>query len=252
MTSRTYAFSIYVTIFMITSLACGQGIFNPSATATISPTKTVTPVPPTPTSMPPTATATSTSIPYTSTPILATPDITFRRISLNELKGNSLLFDFPIELDIPSEYVIVNNDYTEYTQFVWMPGKYATSYQGIASAETDYLDVNTSTNVGYDPETNTFFGIPYTDVEKTAVEEALEGNITRLEQGKVGEFPTMVFEISNLPADKYSGFTKLNILYIGTTVGTMTIMIRTYSSPENFIRNEFIWARLKTSLSTTK
>jgi hypothetical protein len=241
---------------LLSTLACTGGqLLAPTATATATATATTTAtatatlVPPTSTPIPPTVTLTP--IPPTSTPILPTPDIAFRRITLNQLKP-SLIFDFPIELDIPKEYVSVNNDFTEYDQYIWMPKKYASSYQGFVPADVDFLNVKTSLDVGYDATTNTFIGMPYTDQEKKDFENALGGTITLLEQSKIGVFPIMIVEVSNLPADKYNGFTKLNVLYLGTTVGTMTIAISTLSSPENFIRNEFIWERLKTSLSIRK
>lgn len=256
MKSKNRIFFMCLLALLIASLACEQSAFRPTATQ-LPPTATATLIPATHTPIPPTATATltatSTPVPPTPTPILPTPDIAFRRISLNELKGNSLVFEFPIEFDIPKEYTSINNEYTDYTGYIWTLKKYAGGFQGMPmSVDADYLDVNTSTSIGYDGATNAFIGAPYTDQEKKDFEEAVKGVITFWEQRNVGEFPILIMEVSNLPPDVYSGFTKFNIMYIGTTVGTMTLTIKTLSSPENFIRNEYIWARLKSSISIKK
>lgn len=218
------------------TLSTPEPTSTPAASATPPPTKTNTPIPPTATNNPtPT---------FTATPILPTPDISFRKIRLSDFHGN-LLFDFPISLEIPREYARVTD------APIWMPKQYTNQFDGQVPIEADFLRVMTTTNVGYDAETNTFIGVPYTEQEKKDYEEQVNGKITFIEQREIGGFPIVIIETSDINHPNLEGYTKVNILYLATLIGTNTIFISTFSSPENFLRNEYIWARLISSLSPT-
>lgn len=181
----------------------------------------------------------------TPTPPDPIPGINFRSITLSEFHG-SLLFDFPIEFEIPTNYVFVPDS------TVWMPEEHLERFVDSVPIDVEFFNVLTSTSVGYDGETDTFIGVPYSEQEKADFEAAAGGKITRFEQRKVGQYPVVILEISDIENPGLPGYIKYNAIYIATLVGTNAINISTLSSPENFSRNEYIWANLVATLAAAK
>lgn len=185
------------------------------------------------------------SQPLTPTPPDPIPGISFRSITLSQFHG-SLLFDFPIEFEIPTNFVFVPD------ATLWMPEEHLERFVDSVPIDVEFFNVLTSTSVGYDGETDTFIGVPYSEQEKADFEAAVGGKITRFEQSKIGEYPVVIIEISDLENTGLPGYIKYNAVYIATLVGTNAINISTLSSPENFSRNEYIWANLVATMTVTK
>jgi hypothetical protein len=183
--------------------------------------------------------------PLTPTPPAPIPGINFRSITLSEFHG-SLLFDFPIVFEIPTNYVFVPDT------TVWMPQEHLERFVDSVPIDVEFFNVLTSTSVGYDGETDTFIGVPYGEQEKADFEAAVGGKITRFEQRKVGQHPVVILEISDIENPGLPGYIKYNAIYIATLVGTNAINISTLSSPEKFARNEYIWANLIATISSAE
>jgi hypothetical protein len=181
----------------------------------------------------------------TATPLAPIPGISFRPITLSQFHG-SLLFDFPIQFEIPTNFVFVPDT------TVWMPEEHLERFVDSVPVDVEFLRIVTSTSVGYDALTDTFIGVPYTEQEKAEFEAAAGGKITKLEQQKIGDYPVMIFEVSEIENPELAGYVKYNAVYIATLVETNTVHISTLSSPENFSRNEYIWASLVATLAAKK
>ena len=200
---------------------------------------------PTPTKAASSPTPGQTPRPLTATPVTPIPGINFRSITLSQFHGN-LLFDFPITFEIPTNFVFVPDT------TVWMPEEHLERFVDSVPVDVEFLRIVTSTSVGYDALTDTFIGVPYTEQEKAEFEVAVGGKITKLEQQKIGDYPVMILEVSEIENSELAGYIKYNAVYIATLVGTNTVHISTLSSPENFSRNEYIWANLVATLAAKK
>lgn len=174
-------------LLVITTIGCAPAITPISPTFTPLPSHTPTII------FTPSFTSTPT-ITITPSP-LPSPTASFdvKRVSLNEFIPD-LLFEFPISLEIPQDYVLFSVP-SDYGAYYWMPQTYGELLQKNETKprDTSFFLGKVSLNVGYDVQTDKFIGAP-NDANDKDILSAYESQgikLNRLERKNIGEFPIL-------------------------------------------------------------
>jgi len=243
---KKFALSVLALVLLVTTMiGCAPAItpISPTFTPLPSSTPTIT--------FTPTFTSTPT-ITITPSP-LPSPTASFdvKRVSLKEFIPD-LLFEFPISLEIPQDYVLFSVP-SDYGAYYWMP---QTDGELLQKTETKPRDTSfflgkLSLNVGYDVQTDKFIGAP-NDTNDKDILSAYESQgikLNRLERKNIGEFPILILEFE-VP---YAETTRLvNMVYLATLVDTNVLWITYYFTlPTNAEKDRAIWDRFETSLERT-